>query len=284
MANEVQVIHQMKRGLVIGKFMPLHRGHLALIEFAAGQCDELIVSLSWTTADPIPGALRFDWLRSELAKWPKVAAEISIDDFDNEELPWGERIKLWSAFLRGRFPAIDVIFSSEDYGPKLADELGATHVAFDPTRTRIPVSGTLIRKKPFHYWDFIALSARPYFVRRICFYGPESTGKSTMAKRLAEIFKTEFVPEVAREFISSNDFTVQDIIAIAHAQTARIVEMTKTASKILFCDTDLITTAIYSHHYLGKAPDVLYELEKEVKFDRYFFVRHRCSLGGRRFA
>jgi HTH-type transcriptional repressor of NAD biosynthesis genes len=34
----------MIRGLVIGKFMPVHNGHIALINFAASQCDELIVS------------------------------------------------------------------------------------------------------------------------------------------------------------------------------------------------------------------------------------------------
>ncbi|MBI3481387.1 MAG: AAA family ATPase, partial [Bacteroidetes bacterium] len=45
-------------------------------------------------------------------------------------------------------------------------------------------------------------------MKLICFYGPESTGKSTMAKRLAEFYKTGFVPEVAREMITSNDFTM----------------------------------------------------------------------------
>ena len=41
---------------------------------------------------------------------------------------------------------------------------------------------------------------------KVCFYGAESTGKSTMAERIAGHYQTEFVPEVAREVISSNDF------------------------------------------------------------------------------
>jgi HTH-type transcriptional repressor of NAD biosynthesis genes len=104
----------------------------------------------------------------------------------------------------------------------------------------------------------------------ICFYGPESTGKSTMAKYFAQLYKTEFVPEVARELIISNDFTVDDIIRIGHAQTDRIKEKLKTANKFLFCDTDLITTQIYSKKYLGMVPEVLYQLESEIQYDKYF--------------
>ena len=120
------------------------------------------------------------------------------------------------------------------------------------------------------YWDFIPAIIRPYFVKKVCFYGPESTGKTTMAKRLAEVYQTEFVPEVSREMIPSNDFTEEDIIRIGYAQTQRVLEKVKTANRILFCDTDLITTQIYSQQYLKKVPGILYELERQIKYDLYF--------------
>jgi HTH-type transcriptional repressor of NAD biosynthesis genes len=107
-------------------------------------------------------------------------------------------------------------------------------------------------------------------IRLVCFYGPESTGKSTMAQHLSKIYKTEYVPEVAREMIESNDITLEDIIRIGREQTQRILEKAKTANRILFCDTDLITTQIYSQHYLKQVPEVLYELEDLVKYDKYF--------------
>lgn len=106
--------------------------------------------------------------------------------------------------------------------------------------------------------------------RLICLYGPESTGKSFMAKKLAEKYSTEFVPEVARELITSNHFNREDIINIGRAQTERIFQKARKASKFLFCDTDLITTQIYSRHYLKVVPPVLYELEKMVTYDLYF--------------
>lgn len=107
-------------------------------------------------------------------------------------------------------------------------------------------------------------------VKIVCFYGPESTGKSTMAKRMAERYKTEFVPEVSRELITSNSFTLDDIVKIGHAQTERVFQKLKTANKILFCDSDLITTQIYSRHYLHEVPPVLYELERKITYDQYF--------------
>ncbi len=107
-------------------------------------------------------------------------------------------------------------------------------------------------------------------VKLICFYGPESTGKSTMAKKMATHYQTEFVPEVARELVSSNDFSLDDIVRIAKAQNERVKEKMKTANRFLFCDTDLITTQIYCRHYLKTVPSILHELEKEIKYDQYF--------------
>jgi HTH-type transcriptional repressor of NAD biosynthesis genes len=91
-----------------------------------------------------------------------------------------------------------------------------------------------------------------------------------MTKRMAEIYQTEFVPEVAREIISSNDFTVDDIIRIGQTQTLRVKDKLKTANKILFCDTDLITTQIYSRQYLHQVPEILVGLEREITYDLYF--------------
>lgn len=261
----------MKRGLVIGKFMPLHRGHIGLVRFAAAHCDELIVSMSYTDADPIPGPLRFEWVKEEFRIYPKIKAEISLDDFDDDTMTWPARMTRWAEFVQKRFPPIDILFSSEAYGPMLAAALKVTHLAFDPDRTDFPVSATQIRANPWLHWDQIAVPARPYFARKACFYGPESTGKSTMAKNLAAHYKTEYVPEVAKEFITSNNFTAEDIIRIGEAQNRRVLEKLKSTNRVLFCDTDLITTAIYSRQYLGVVPPVIAELEKRIRYDQYFF-------------
>jgi HTH-type transcriptional repressor of NAD biosynthesis genes len=262
----------MKRGLVIGKFLPIHDGHIALINFAASQCDEVIVSMSYTDQDPIPADLRFSWIKEIFKDRPAIKPAMIRDDFDDEKLPLRERTKKWSEVIRRTYPPIDVLFSSEPYGDPFAMNLGKIHIKFDPERKAHPVSATMIRKNPFIHWDFIPPVVRPYFVKKVCIYGPESTGKSSLAIKLADHYQTEYVPEVAREFINSNDFKIDDIVSIALAHFNRIEEKTKTANRILICDTDVITTQIYCRHYLNVVPDILYELEKKVNYSKYFLL------------
>jgi HTH-type transcriptional regulator, transcriptional repressor of NAD biosynthesis genes len=109
-------------------------------------------------------------------------------------------------------------------------------------------------------------------IKKICLYGPESTGKSSLAMRLAEIFNTTFVPEVAREMLVTNDFTVDDILQIGIRHAERIQQQLTLANRILFCDTDVITTQIYSQYYLHVIPEILYQLERETTYDHYFLL------------
>ncbi len=107
-------------------------------------------------------------------------------------------------------------------------------------------------------------------VKLFCLFGPESTGKSVMADTLAKHYNTVWVPEVAREMITSNHFSREDIIEIGRAQTERIFQLKQKANKLLICDTDVITTQIYSRHYLKVVPPVLFQMENMVRYDHYF--------------
>lgn len=250
--------------------MPLHVGHIALINFASEQCDEVIVSMSFTANDPIPAAIRFHWLQSQFASNKKIHPKLIADDFDHPEKPLIERTNEWATVIAKVYPKIDLIISSEAYGEPFANALGASHEEFDRPRKQNPISATQIRNEPFRHWKFIPEVVRPYFVKCICFFGAESTGKSTMAIKMAEKYQTIFVPEVAREILTSNDFSSEDIVKIGHAHHARIANAKKIANKILFCDTDVLTTQIYSEHYLNEIPPVLFEIERQTQYDKYF--------------
>ena len=228
--------------------------------------------MSFTPADKIDPVLRFGWIEEIFKNQSKVKPALIPDDFDDETLPINERTNIWAIRMREVYPKIDILFSSEFYGAPFAFNLQAEHILFDEPRKSIPVSATLIRNHPFQYWEFIPKEVRPYFVKKICFYGPESTGKSTMAEKMALHYQTTFVPEVARELINSNDITIDDIIKIGTAQTERVKEKTNSANKLVFCDTDLITTKIYSQYYLNEVPQILNDLEKEICYDLYFLL------------
>lgn len=261
-----------KKGLIFGKFMPVHTGHLALIDFAATHCQHLVVSMSFTPNDPITPALRFAWLQEIFKNRPEIEVVQELDDFHDDSLPLWEATKLWAAFIRSRFPEIEVFFCSETYGEPLSLHLSLPCVYFDKARQQVPVSATQIRANPFDYWAFIPAVVRPYFVKKICLYGPESTGKSTLSEALAQHYNTTFTPEVARKMLISNDFTIDDIITIGEAQTQEVITQTRLANKLLFCDTDLITTQIYARHYFGEIPAQLVHLERQIQYDYYFLL------------
>lgn len=262
----------MIRGLVIGKFMPLHKGHIALINFAARHCDELIVSMSYTDADPIDSNLHFSWIKAQFHADLKIKPHLIKDDFDNETLPLEDRTRIWAQKMEAVYPPIHVLISSEPYGPPFARHMDAQHICFDPSRQQVPVSATAIRNRPLTHWDFIPRAVQPHFLKRICFYGPESTGKSTLAINMARHYHTTYVPEAARDLLTSNEFSENEILAIGRLQHQYIQEQSKTANRLLFCDTDAITTQIYSRLYLNRVPPELYKLEQCTRYDLYLLL------------
>lgn len=261
-----------KKGLVFGKFMPLHQGHLALIDFAALQCERLVVSMSYTPHDPIPPDTRLAWLQATFSKNPAIELAAESDDFHHASLPLEEATKHWATFIKYRFPEIEAFFCSEKYGEPLAQHLGLPCIYFDIDRQQVPISGTQIRQNPFSHWRFITPIVRPYFVKKVCLYGPESVGKTTMARQLATRYQTCFVHEVARDMLTTNVFSLADIERIGYAQTHAVQEAEKQANKVLFCDTDVITTQLYSMYYLQGFPPLLQDLEQQVVYDLYFLL------------
>lgn len=109
-------------------------------------------------------------------------------------------------------------------------------------------------------------------MKRVVVTGPESTGKTTLASRLARHFGTVFVPEFAREYLSRDGGRVgvcaeEDIEPIARGQIdaeARGAEAAR--GGLLVCDTDLIVTRIYARHYFGRCPGWI---EEEIGLRRY---------------
>ena len=106
----------------------------------------------------------------------------------------------------------------------------------------------------------------------VCLYGPESVGKTTMANQLAGHYQTLYVPEVARDLITSNELTSNDYARIAVAQTAAVKRAIPQANRVLICDTDLITTQLYATIYGVPHPAELIELAAQEKFDAYFLL------------
>lgn len=114
---------------------------------------------------------------------------------------------------------------------------------------------------------------------KVVLYGPESTGKTTLSKMLAAHFKTEWVPEYSREYLQAKWDREQeicdmdDIIPIAKGQMELENQIAKQANKVLFCDTNLLETAVYSKVYFDEYCDPsLLKHALKAHYDLYFLT------------
>jgi len=256
-------------GMVLGKFMPPHRGHRFLIDFARHYAAEVVVVVGTLAREPIPGELRWQWLRR---MYPDLTVLHLTDENPQEPHEHPEFWNIWRESLLRILPRCpDYVFASETYGIRLADELGAEFVPVDVGREIVPVSGTMIRRDPMKYWPYLADCARPHFVRRVCIVGPESTGKSTLARRLAERYGTVYIPEYARGLIDlqAGRCEPEDFHRIARGQLAAEDALAEQANRVLICDTDLMTTSLWAEIFYGECPEWIRRQARERTYDLY---------------
>ncbi|TYA52983.1 AAA family ATPase [Formosa maritima] len=113
---------------------------------------------------------------------------------------------------------------------------------------------------------------------KVVLFGPESTGKTVLAKKLAAYYKTLWVPEFSRiyaeEKIKDNELlTKNDVLPIAIGQMVLENALAKQVDKLLICDTNLLETKVYSQEYYnGYSPEVLDKYALENSYNLYFLT------------
>jgi len=82
---------------------------------------------------------------------------------------------------------------------------------------------------------------------RIAIFGPESTGKTRLAQRLAAEFGEPWVPEFVRGFWEEcgGTITADDLDEIARGQIATEEAAVARAQRVVFCDTELLTCVLW---------------------------------------
>jgi NadR type nicotinamide-nucleotide adenylyltransferase len=123
-------------------------------------------------------------------------------------------------------------------------------------------------------------------LKKIVAIGPESTGKSTLCKQLAEHYHTLWCPEYAREYLTAHgmNYSYDDLLTIAKGQIETEEKYTQlaigseqlknahtplTTHHLLFIDTDMYVMKVWCEFVFGKCHQFILDEIAKRKYDLY---------------
>lgn len=109
---------------------------------------------------------------------------------------------------------------------------------------------------------------------KIAITGPESTGKTTLAERLAKELGASLVPEYAREFLKGRKppYTPHDLEQIAQGQKEIEHKVSEANSGLLIADTEMTVLKIWSEHAFGYCLPTIETFWKNQQYDLYLLM------------
>ena len=259
-------------GFVLGKFCPLHRGHMLLIQRALDACEMVYVIVDNIMDEVIPVERRIRWVKEQYPTAVVLTQSHPLPQ-DPSETPFFWDI--WREELLRLLPhPVDAVFASEQYGERLAKELSADFVMVDSERLIVPISATLIRQDIIGQWQYLAPAVQKDYQKVICVYGPESTGKSTLTKQLAEHYHAPYVEEYAKQVIDSKngDICFDDMETIVRGHFNAVEDARQQNPPLLFVDTDAIISKLWSNELFGKESPIIEEYIGRQHFDYYLLL------------
>jgi len=136
-----------RRGLMLGRFQPFHKGHLALTKQILSECDELLIIIgsaqfNFIDKDPFSAGERVLMIHEALKEAGVDLSRCYIIPVANDE-----NNARWLAYIRSMVPPFDVIYSGNDFVKYLARSQDSSIVIEDPMFAEInEYNGTNIRR------------------------------------------------------------------------------------------------------------------------------------------
>lgn len=268
----------MVRAFVFGKFLPFHKGHEAMINFALTKCDFLSVLVCCSEKENITPATRKSWIEETFKSTQNI--EVKVFNYLENELPntsvsSREVSEKWSERFKEIFSDCELVITSEEYGNYVASFMGIKHIPFDIPKQLYPISATAVRNDIFTNWKFLPQSVKPHFAIKIVILGTESTGKTTLCDNLVKHYSCRSVKEAGRDLIAnSNSFKFDDLNLVAYEHAKRIDQAIYGDSPIIIIDTDVHTTMSYANFIFRQELWVNNSIYNSNKADLYLYLNN----------
>lgn len=265
-----------KLGIYFGTFAPFHKGHYQQLIKAMSDNDAVLLVTSGRKGDRgdqcgLPLAKRLRLLKEMFIDEPTVfvtsLCEDKIPAYPNGWPEWLEAILSESIpfISHASFREMNWYVGEPEYKTELQHRL-KKHPCFHirvnvllADRSDFSISAAQIRNNPHQYYDQIGSAFRRHFVKKVAFIGAPSSGKTTLLRRVAKTFGSNFSVETARGYeensgINANDLNVTDykhVILDQFAENSRIINNSNNG--LVFLDTTALATKVYAKLYLSPA-------------------------------
>lgn len=235
-------------GLVVISGLLPTVGHKYLIDFASSFVDRLHVIVCIRSFEPRLTLDRAEILANHYAGTNVTVHEHYADDAPQNDDGTPEFWQYWADLVDcaiTKRTKLNYLFASEEYGAKFATALGLEFIPVDINREILSVKGTDVRQNLAANFKYILPEYQKLLAKTICITGPESCGKTTMAKWLAERLEGRWIHEWARPLLETvgPDLSDSVMLNIVRGQYAAM----KCAPQALLNvrDTDLSATLMY---------------------------------------
>jgi HTH-type transcriptional repressor of NAD biosynthesis genes len=179
--------------------------------------------------------------------------EYKESELPNTSVSSREVSKAWANRFAQSLPAVDLLVTSEPYGEYVAEYMCIKHISFNADRSTVSISSTDIRNDLLRHWHTIPEAVQKHLQQKVAILGTESTGKTTLANKLAGVFSGQVVEEAARGIIeNSTEYSKEDLIktAIVHAECIKTA-VANTTQPLVVIDTDAYITQSYAYFEFG---------------------------------
>lgn len=259
---------QGRRLACVGRYLPPTAADHVVIDAALQWSATVQLLLLVSPDDRIDPMVRLGWLQELAPSAGIVPIEVKDGGLDHR----GALVELHDALASSALVRPEAIVGPGLRDRALASALGLAYLPVDTTPWEVEPGAVL--ERPLSHWAALPAPVRAHYLARVVVMGPESTGKTTLARDLAQTFSTVWTSEYLRLYLDAKGGVCEpdDLPLVVAGHQAAEHAAARRASRVLFCDTDPLMTAVYSRFYYGHLPAWLDEAAAQRRADHYLLL------------